>query len=276
MIILNNRLYSCEQCLLRNEGQQCEHFQDVLVSIKKAKCYAEGPQGVCQNITGELRLIITQSPKVSKSIQLSKHSDEEVLFNKWLDVDITKSVGKFIYILEGSTPVDISHNKEHLDQEFALPFGTSIKPFGHVNYNVHDEELLQGTTSERFGRSTCKGTTEPVIIRPFSRVNWHQRSEVQHLKDHSLPNGVAQTNTFDDITKLNIHPILPIDDPSKLNYSNNAIAGLKESELKDQELLFQSQKGDKHIFKLAQLDQFLDETQAFLHEFGVMSIKESS
>lgn len=257
MIILNNRLYSCEQCILRNEGQSCEHFQDVLASVNKANCIAKsqrGFQGLSQVVTGTYRLIIPQTSTILKTIELSKHSDEEILFNRLLDVDISKPVGKFVFILDKFTKVTLNSEKRYLDQQYALPFGLSNTPFSHHELQAPNNANTAGpSSSDSFRRSTAVELAEPVIIRPLSRVGVRYplpsaiKQDDETNKENSNEHSAKSSNIADE-------------NQASPHVANKEVSLTKElADLASTENLKKS--------KISQLEQFLDETQEFLHTF---------
>lgn len=258
MIILNNRLYSCEQCILKNEGQSCEHFQDVLVSVNKANCIAKsqrGFQGLSQIVTGTYRLIIPQTSTILKTIELSKHSDEEILFNRLLDVDISKPVGKFVFILDKFTKVTLNSEKRYLDQQYALPFGLSNTPFSHHELQApNNANTARPSSSDSFRRYTAVELAEPVIIRPLSRVGvrYPLPSAVKQDEETNKENSSGQSASSSN----NI-----VND----NQTSPHVANKEVSLTKDLADLASSENLKKS--KVSQLEQFLDETQEFLYTF---------
>lgn len=272
MIILNNRLYSCEQCILRNEGQKCEHYQDILISVHKVDCVAKTRKGFhtsSQAVSGRYRLLIRMPPAILKSIELSKHLDEEILFNKQLAVDTNKSVGKQIYILENFTKVEICPEKKHLDQTFILPFGLSNTPHSHQEFQstYHRYTSVPSTSNTIKGTNEVSELSEPVIVRPFSRIG-----DLYPVTLH------RKLTTSKGHRK---HPFLPLDGPIltsqeqheqevilKSNNSSSSCALEQDSIEIEKESAIQ-QRGGVHDSRLSKIniDQFLDDTQKFIEKF---------
>lgn len=241
MIILNYLLYACQQCIVRSEGQKCEHHQDQLFSIQKVKCctapinYKNIPNlKYCQPLVGKYRLMIKNISIVEETIELSKHLDEEVLFNKKLCVDVTKSVGKNTFILGKTTPVVICSGKEYLDTKFLIPFGDN-------NNSLLDYGGGVGSTSDLFGLSLDPELDEPVKIRPLSRKAINNCGLLETFKNDSS----SETITDEEIDANQVTP----QEPTQLQLEPN--------------------EEEPSNTKLANFDRFLTDTEQFLQQFCV-------
>lgn len=249
MIILNNLLYSCEQCIIRSEGQKCIHHQDHLFSVHQVKCFASPINNQApttkynQLLAGKHRLMVKNPPNLAETIELSKHSDEEVLFSKVLCVDVTKSVGKIVFILESSTPVEVCFNKGYLNNGFVLPYGVSVNNDGVI-----------ASTSELIGVSSDEEIEEPVKIRPLSRKAMNNCGFLERINSKKISNlnGITTDNVSKDNKSLS--PQIKDSKKETIPKSTNGTSTNKK-------LITPKKNRFEH------LDKFLIETEQFIKEF---------
>ncbi|CCH42127.1 hypothetical protein BN7_1671 [Wickerhamomyces ciferrii] len=192
MIILNNFLYSCEPCLANKCGQTCEHpYVKGLLSVEKTSVRitkTRGLQGIegVGNVDGQYRLIIEKIPNIRKIYTFDKNGDQEILFHKGSNVDITAKIGKYAYDLDPfTTRVKICSNKEYLDGNSVIPYGQAncvsnnlkssveSKAFGQLYTDpsrVNNDKFPSTSELENYSYFNSKGVSdEPIIMRPLSR-----------------------------------------------------------------------------------------------------------
>lgn len=233
MIVLQNELFTCQQCLLVDKAQKCCHLKENLVSVNSSSKVQVRTSSNKFNIDGSYRFRINTKankiPIVKRKISPQNHQNDEILFHKDLRINTNLSIGPVIYILDDNTLIEF---------ELYLPTAESNKN------SIKNKMVIDFTTSfnKRNNLNSQKSNFESVLIRPLEK----QAKPISKIANCSkspieLP--------FED---LNIHEF----------HENNKSSPSEESiEIK------------KPPLKLIvpdvkyQMDEFLKETEQFLNDF---------
>lgn len=177
MIILNNTLFACRPCILLDHGQGCTHVgnQGGIFSLSES-ILLKKPRYQTQPFVrqGDTFRLVACAPEIKDTITIKLVEDQELLFNKFLNVDTKKKIGKQIYILNNETPTLLQPTIESSSQ---INIGrimhsmSQVEPFSPIQ----DADRIPKDLVPSYNQIVQNGETAPVIIRPLQKASKHQK-----------------------------------------------------------------------------------------------------
>ncbi|KAH3687525.1 hypothetical protein WICPIJ_001487 [Wickerhamomyces pijperi] len=182
MIILNNTLFACRPCIILDHGQGCTHVanQGGLFSLSESillkKPHYQTQPFIRQGDT--FRLVVC-TPEVKDTITVKHVEDQELLFNKFLNVNTKKKIGKQIFILNKETPALLQPTADgtiQMNISRIMHSMNQTEPF----VVIRDADKIPKDMIPAYNQIIENAETAPVVIRPLQKAK--KRQTVQLVK----------------------------------------------------------------------------------------------